>query len=103
MSVNLEFVARVGKWPKAREEAVFAALKAWAYEDERMNPREVIVDILGGGPKNPIVRMEAYTTEPIIISRFGQWSQEAEARLRRRIAEAGGEDVRLTFTFPDGE
>lgn len=101
MSVSLEFRAKVGRWSKAREDAVFGALKAWAYEDERFNPREVIVDILGGGPRNPIVRMEAYTTGPIIISGFGRWAKEAEERLRGRIAAAGGEDVSLEFSFPD--
>ena len=101
MSINLEFVAKVGRWPKEREDEVFAALKAWAYEDERFNPREVIVDILGGGPRNPIVRMEAYSTMPIIISGFGRWAKETEERLRNRIAAAGGEDVSLRFTFPD--
>ncbi|MFZ6178966.1 hypothetical protein [Nannocystis pusilla] len=103
MSVNLEFVAKVGKWPREREDEVLAALKAWAYEDEGLDKREVIVDILGGGPRNPIVRMEAYTTGPVIISGFGDWSVAAEARLRKRVAEAGGEDVSLRFTFPDEE
>ncbi|MCY1061706.1 hypothetical protein [Nannocystis sp. SCPEA4] len=101
MSVNLEFSARVGKWPREREDEVLAALKAWAYEDESFDEREVLVDILGGGPRNPIVRMEAYTTGPIIISRFGAWHPEAEARLRKRVEEAGGSDVSLKFTFPD--
>lgn len=101
MSINLEFVAKVGRWPKEREDEVFAALKAWAYEDERFSPREVIVDILGGGPRNPIVRMEAYSTGPVIISGFGRWSVEAEDRLRQRITAAGGDDIRLSFTFPD--
>ncbi|WAS90570.1 hypothetical protein [Nannocystis punicea] len=103
MSVNLEFVAKVGKWPPERKDEVLAALKAWAFEDEQFDPREVIVDILGGGPKNPIVRMEAYTTGPIIISGFGSWSASAEEGLRRRIAAAGGEDVSLSFNFPDEE
>lgn len=101
MSVNLEFVAKVGKWPAERKDEVFAALKAWAYEDENFDPREVLVDILGGGPRNPIVRMEAYTTGPIIISRFGEWHRPAEARLRERIEAAGGSEVSLDFTFPD--
>ncbi len=103
MSINLEFVARVGKWPADRKDAVFEALQAWAYEDESFNRREVIVDILGGGPRNPIVRMEAYTTAPIVISRFGEWHAAAEARLRGRVAAAGGEDISLRFTFPDEE
>lgn len=101
MSVNLEFVAKVGKWPEERKDEVFAALKAWAYEDERFDRREVIVDILGGSPRNPIVRMEAYTTAPVIISGFGRWSDETEARLRSRIEAAGGSEVSLRFEFPD--
>ena len=101
MSVNIGFNAKVGKWPKEREDEVFEALKAWAHTDEGFSEREVIVDILGGGPKNPIVRMEAYTMSPVIISGFGGWSTATEARLRARIAAAGGEDVSLDFSFPD--
>lgn len=103
MSVNLEFVARVGKWPADRKDEVFEALRAWAYEDERFNPREVIVDILGGGPRNPVVRMEAYTTGPIIISRFGEWHDATEKRLHSRVRAAGGEEISLNFTFPDDD
>lgn len=103
VSVNLKFQAKVGRWPKAKEDEVFAALKAWAYEDEGFNPREVLVDVLGGGPRNPIVRMEAYTPGPIIISGFGRWSLEAEARLHQRVGTAGGDDVSLSFTFPDAD
>jgi hypothetical protein len=101
MSINLEFIATVGKWPKEKEDEVFAALQAWAFEDEQFNRREVCVDILGGSPRNPIVRMEAYTMGPIIISRFHEWSGPAEDRLRQRIAAAGGSEVRLDFEFPD--
>lgn len=102
MSINVQFVATVGQWPKARQDDVFAALQAWVFEDEQFDKRDVIVDILGGGPGNPIVRMEAYTVRPVIISRFGTWSKQAEGRLRQRIVDAGGDDVSLAFEFPDG-
>lgn len=101
MSVNLKFVARVGTWPDARKDEVFEALRAWAYEDEHFDRREVIVDILGGGPRNPVVRMEAYTTAPIVISRFGEWHDATEKRLISRVTAAGGQDISLRFTFPD--
>jgi hypothetical protein len=100
MSENVKFVAKVGQWPKSREDAVFAALRAWAFEDEHFDERAVIVDILGGGPGNPVVRMEAYTLYPVIISRFAGWPEETEAKLRKRITDAGGEDVSLTLDFP---
>ncbi|MDC0723524.1 hypothetical protein [Nannocystis bainbridge] len=103
MSVNLEFVARVGKWPRQRKDEVLAALAAWAYQDEGFDKLDVVVDIRGGSARDPVVRMEAYTTGPVIISRFGVWSAETEERLRGRIAAAGGEDVSLRFTFPDEE
>jgi len=102
MSINVQFVAKVGQWPEARQDEVFAALEAWVFEDEQFDKRDVIVDILGGGPGNPIVRMEAYTVRPVIISRFSTWSKQAEERLRQRIADAGGDDVSLAFEFPDG-
>jgi hypothetical protein len=102
MSVNVKFFAKVGQWPEDREDAVFDALQAWAFEDEQFSQREVLVDILGGGAENPIVRMEAYTLFPVIISSgLGDWMTGAEARLRKRIADAGGEDVSLEFEFPD--
>jgi hypothetical protein len=101
MSINVKFVAKVRQRPKAREDEVFAALQAWVFEDEHLDKRDVVVDILGGGPGNPIVRMEAYTVRPVIISRFSTWSKQAEGRLRQRIAGAGGDDVSLAFEFPD--
>ena len=102
MSVNVSFIATVGKWPEAREDAVFDALRAWAFEDEQFGRLEVLVDVLGGGPGNP-VRMQAHTLFPLIISggRSDVWMKEAEARLQKRIADAGGEDVSLVFEFPD--
>ena len=102
MSINVGFVATVGAWPEARKDAVFSALEAWVFEDQQLSRREVLVDILGGSPDNPL-RMEAYTLFPIIISGGGSgvWMQEAEAQLRRRIADAGGDDVSLSFQFPD--
>jgi hypothetical protein len=102
MSINVSFVATVGKWPEARKDAVFEALQAWAFEDEQLSWREVLVDILGGGLGIPL-RMEAYTLFPLIISGGGSdvWMKEVEARLRKRIVDAGGEDITLVFEFPD--
>ncbi|MFV8756265.1 hypothetical protein ACNOYE_37440 [Nannocystaceae bacterium ST9] len=101
MSINLEFVATVGKWPEEREAEVLAALKAWAYVDEHFDRRDVVVDILGGGPRNPVVRMEAYTTTAIVIAGFHVWSGDAESRLYKRVEAAGGSEIKLEFKFPD--
>jgi hypothetical protein len=92
-------IATVGRWPSEREDEVFAALQEWAYTDEGFQRQEVVVDILGGGPANPVSRMEAYTVGSVIVSR--EWRSAAEARLRIRIETAGGSGVSLEVTCSD--
>jgi len=103
VSVNIDFIARVGRWSPEHEDEILAELRAWAYEENGFDHLEVVVDILGGGPGNPVVRMEAYTPRPMVADGFD--APHAENRLRQRITAAGGSEISFITGFtrePDG-
>jgi len=98
MSVNLEFSITVEEVPAKSVTGLIAGLRELLKQESL--DRETVVDQTGPVPGV----VTAYTTGPVIISGFGRWHGEFEARVKQVVeAHAPGKAAKFRWDFPDEE
>lgn len=96
MSINLEFVVTVETVPKGAVTGLITALEGLMREESL--DRDTVVDQTGKKPG----RVQAYTMGPVIISGFGRWHPEFEAKIKQLAGEhAPTAAVKIDWKFPD--